>query len=64
MVTLYFEVELNKDSLPGTLQNISAGVDTPETNNFQKPIINLLSVYEASSSRNGTFTSKRLTSVS
>lgn len=30
-VTLYFEVELNNDSLPGTLQNMSAGVDTPVT---------------------------------
>lgn len=29
-VTLYFDVELSRESLPGTLQNTSLGVDTPE----------------------------------
>lgn len=31
MVTLYLDVELSNDSLPGTLQNTSSGVDTPKS---------------------------------
>jgi hypothetical protein len=30
-VTLYLDVELSKDNLPGTLQNTSLGAETPES---------------------------------